>query len=211
MGLVIPNIIDLPLFKERLLTREDALRRLALEPHELTIAVVGRLHYKKRPEMALAAFQQFRVSHPNARLVFVGDGDAVVKQKLVDAGATVTGQIERAADTFRAFDVVLHTGDVEAFGMIVLEAMAAGIPVVAPSGGGPEYVLGSLGCCPSTDTPEAYARALTDAVAMDRDYYHRAALERIEKMFSTQAMARILPSLIEFVKEPEKDPFAPIA
>lgn len=215
MGLVLPNIIDLQTLNENRLTRAAALNRLSLPAAELTVAVVGRLHYKKRPQLALAAFQEFARHNPQARLVFVGDGEDELKRELIEAGATVTGQIDRAAEVFAAFDVVLHTGKVDSFGMVVLEAMAAGLPVVA-SGGGPEYVLGELGCYPQADSAAAYAEALSHAVALqasesDLESYRLKALQRCEQMFSVPAMARMLPSLSHFVSEPDTDPFKPLA
>jgi len=74
-GHLLPNGIDLASTTARLQPREDALERLGLPPGPFTIGVVGRLHYKKRPELAMAVYREFRSNEPNSRLVFVGEGE----------------------------------------------------------------------------------------------------------------------------------------
>ncbi len=122
----------------------------------------------------------------------------------------VTGQVDRGADVLPAFDMLLHTGNVESFGMVILEAMAAGLPVVAAATGGPEYVLGKLGCFPAQDTAAGYAAAMEQALTLDEEQYAKAAWQRFESMSSTATMANMLPNLVEFVNEPETDPFKPL-
>ena len=214
MGFVLPNVLDLAHFESRSLDRTAARAQLGLDAGQLIVGVVGRLHYKKRPELAMAAFQEF-VSHaPQARLLFVGDGDPELKAQLSKAGAIMAGNVPDAARYFSAFDVLLHTGNVESFGMVVLEAMASGVPVVVGDGGGPEYVLGQLGFYPPDDNASGFAEALGRAVTASAHpetlaTYQAAALARTQQMFSIESLARSLRAMTEFVVEPESDPYGP--
>lgn len=216
-GLVLPNVLDLEACQAARLERDQARDLLGLSEmgspvlseQVVTIGVVGRLHYKKRPQLAVQAFQQFRQARPNAQLVFVGSGDAKQEEQLTQSGAFVLGNIPNARNAFRAFDVLLHTGDVESFGMVILEAMAAGVPVVVGAGGGPEYVLGPLGHYAAEDTPQAYADALASAAAVDLERYREQSQKRAQQMFSLTALSHSLETLVGFVEHPETDPYIP--
>jgi len=190
---VLPNVLDVGAAEAALLARAEALARLDLSPGPLTIGVVGRLHYKKRPQLALRAFQRLQATHPDSRLVFVGDGD---REGLLAPGVHLAGGIPDAARLFNAFDVLLHPTQVEAFGMVVLEAMFAGVPVVTLRQGGPAHVLGELGAYAQEDTAEGFAAAMIDAARIDRDHLLGAGRERVLRMFSVSALGRALDHVL---------------
>lgn len=227
-GLVLPNILDLDKFAERSLDAVSARRKLGLEGDGLTVGVVGRLHYKKRPAVALAAFQLFWKeilrddvlpdeglradvlrADESARLVFLGSGDSKIKNHLRQAGAVVIDHVPNASSAFKGFDLLLHTGDVESFGMVILEAMVAGIPVVVAKGGGPEYVLGNLGFYPESDTAQGYSDAMVRALATvralnaDPDHLRDAGRQRAAQKFSIPALGSRLATLLNFADQPD--------
>jgi phosphatidylinositol alpha 1,6-mannosyltransferase len=113
-----------------------ALRRQLSPDGALLIGYVGRLAPEKRVER-LAALAGL----PGTRLVVVGDGPAApcVRRALAGTGAHLLGRLDgdQLADAYAALDVFVHTGTDETFGQTVQEAMAAGLPVVAPAAGGP--------------------------------------------------------------------------
>ncbi|MDA1075560.1 MAG: glycosyltransferase, partial [Proteobacteria bacterium] len=125
--LLLPNAIEIEI---PLLDRNAACATLGLEPDRINIGLVGRLHPKKRPDLALRAFAVLASRLPDAHLVFIGDGEleGELRSAAVDQSVTFCGRVKDAATTFRALDVLLMTStDEEAFGMVVLEAMRAGV------------------------------------------------------------------------------------
>ena len=79
------------------------------------------------------------------RLVVVGDGPSrtPVTDALSGSGARVVGRLdgEALARAYAVLDVFVHTGTDETFGQSLQEAMASGVPVVAPASGGPLDVV----------------------------------------------------------------------
>jgi glycosyltransferase involved in cell wall biosynthesis len=109
------------------------------------IGTVGRLTALKRQDVLLNGFA--RLDHPTARLLIVGDGPA--REELVNLAARLgitdrvvfAGYRERPERALAAMDVFALTSDSEGMPLAILEAWAAGKPVLATRVGGvPELV-----------------------------------------------------------------------
>ena len=201
-ALLLPNGIDLARQARDRLSAAQAQQALDLQAEDFNVAVVGRLHPKKQPQLALAGFCAFAVGRPGATLTFLGDGE--LRRDLQDAAAdqrvNFAGFVAHAARYLSAFDAVLiPSGEQEAFNMVALEAMAAGVPVVAGPAPGPRYVLGDVGIYFSAAAPAAVAGALE--VAYARAPASEASAERgrarAEAEFSLAAASKRLRSYLD--------------
>ena len=192
-ALVWPNALDLDASAP--LDRTAARQALALPREGVIIGVVGRLHYKKRPELALEAFRLFleRTGERNAHLAFVGDGALRERLELSSRGLPVTfaGFTPTAARLMKAFDALLMASSNEPFGMVLLEAMAAGVPVVTPRQPGPLCILADLGHYFDGSEPQAIAAAMQAALEAPPG----EGRERAQREFSVAAVAERLEAL----------------
>ena len=107
-----------------------------IEPGAPLVLAIGRLIEQKDHATLLAAFARVRASHPEARLAILGWGPLEEQTRARAAGlgladaVLLPGRVEPSAWLARA-DVFAHTSRWEGFGIVLLEAMLAGLPVVA--------------------------------------------------------------------------------
>ena len=95
------------------------------------------------------------------------------------------GQVPGGRRYFKAFDVFALTSDHEPFGMVLLEAMAAGVPIVCSNcGGGRAVVVGAGLLTPLGDAKEL-AEALVELSALTPDSLNDLR-ERMRKRLSEQ-------------------------
>jgi len=141
-----------------------------------TVLFVGRLEPRKGVLMLIEAFARVRADHPAARLVICGDGEQrpaatrLAASRAVSGAVTFTGALSDAAKLAlygqaQVFCAPSPYG--ESYGLVIAEAMAAGVPVVAAANAGYASVLtgeGAAGLAPPGDTA-ALARCLSALLA----------------------------------------------
>jgi glycosyltransferase involved in cell wall biosynthesis len=193
--------------------RDGALRReIGAVDGDFVVGVVGRLAEVKRPEWALDVFAMLATRYPRLHLVFVGDGDqrGLVERRI---GALATEHQRRAhllgarADmrpVLADLDLVLLTSRSEGLPVALIEAAAAGKPVVATNVGGVGEIVmhertGWLGA--GVDELAYGLAAYLDAPAALFPALATRARMRVEKNHSAPALADRLASLYKSVLE----------
>ncbi len=153
----------------------DPALRAELAPNgELLVGFVGRLAPEKEVERltALAGVDGIRV-------VVVGDGPQLPMLRERIPGAAFLGARygEELSAAYASLDVFVHTGPHETFCQAIQEAMASGLPVLAPNAGGPKDLVlpGRTGYLLPADRA-GFATALVDKVNDLRDDALRARL-----------------------------------
>ncbi|MDO7869213.1 glycosyltransferase family 4 protein [Nocardioides jiangxiensis] len=118
--------------------RDEALRARLAPGGELLVGYIGRLAPEKELDL-LAHLHDL----PGVKLVVVGGGpsEGDLRRLLPDAAFLGVLHAEELGAAYASLDVFVHTGSHETFGQAVQEALAAGVPVVAPNRGGPVDVV----------------------------------------------------------------------
>jgi len=124
--------VDLERFHPR--HRSEELRRELAPNGEVLVGYVGRLSADKRVHLLTRL-----AGLPGVRLVVVGDGPAEprLRRQLRSAAFLGFRTGDALSQALASLDVFVHTGANETFCQAIQEALAAGVPVVAPAAGGP--------------------------------------------------------------------------
>ena len=121
--------------------RDERLRRQWSPDGKPIVGFVGRLAPEKHVErLAVLA------GRDDLQLVVVGDGVDRAKLESVLPRAVFTGALygEQLAAAYASMDVFVHPGEHETFCQAVQEAMASGLPVIAPDAGGPRDLVAPM-------------------------------------------------------------------
>lgn len=181
---------------------------LGLDADALVVAQVAVLREGKGHAVAAEAVARLRADHPGLRLVVVGDGPAraQVERALAPLGeaALMLGHRDDVMALLDAADVLVHPTEIDALPTAVMEAMAAGLPVVATNVGGvPELVAdgetGVLVQAPATAPALAEALAPLLADAGLRRRLGEAGRARYERGFTAESWAHRTRALYETV------------
>jgi glycosyltransferase involved in cell wall biosynthesis len=174
---VIPNWVDLDRFPYRPHSFHEA----------VTIGLLGQVSPHKGHDDAIEALRELG---PDFRLQIAGKGDPVYETKLKKnaAGLPVefVGLVE-PRQFFERIDILIVPSWEEPFGIVLLEAMASGIPVIATSVGGPaEFVRGVL--IPPRD-PHALAAAIR---SVRPGQFIREAREHVEQNYDVRKVVLLI-------------------
>jgi glycosyltransferase involved in cell wall biosynthesis len=181
-----------------LLGRAEARALLGLPQDILVAGVIGRVEPDKGCEVAVAALPAIRDAVPGALLAFLGPltvwptgdgtGGSAPGGGSRSAAIRFLGERQEASRCLAAFDLILHPSRHEALPRVLIEALSAGVPVVAAAVGGvPEVIeAGRTGLLvPPGDAAalgSAAARLASDPVLRRRlvENGRRAARERFD-------------------------------
>jgi glycosyltransferase involved in cell wall biosynthesis len=184
--------------------RESARRALSIAEGEFVIGWVGRLSSEKGADVMVDALA--RLTSLPVRVLVFGDGrerealHARATALGVESRITWHGIVHDAASRFRAFDVFVLSSRTEGAPIVLFEAMAAGVPIVATRVGGVPDILSSA---EAILVPAENSAALAEAIlqvhhdpdsAATRAY---AACDRLRAEFQSDAWVSRYESLYE--------------
>lgn len=136
---IVANGVDLDRFN---VTDREATRRLGVSTEDLVFGTVGRLEPEKDHRTLLQAFRALVVRRPAAHLLIVGDGrlrgelESLSRVLGLDRNVTFAGARTDIPAMLAAMDVFVLSSVNEGVPLSVVEAMAAGKPVIATDVGG---------------------------------------------------------------------------
>ncbi|MHB1318520.1 MAG: glycosyltransferase family 4 protein, partial [Anaerolineae bacterium] len=172
---------------------------LGLTADDVVVGNVGRLSPEKGHGILLQAAVTVLHRFPNARFVIIGDGALrpELKRQTAELGLNRAviwmGARHDVEVLYKAMDVFVLPSLWEAFGIVIVESMASGVPVVAADLPGTRELIqpGETGWLAEPGNPAALAAAITDALARPeaRSRVARAAFEQVVSSYSIEAVA----------------------
>ena len=189
-AVALPLGVDIDTFEPRRADREGLRRRLGLSPDERLLVFAGRPAREKRIDVLVEAVERLGAPY---RLLLIGAGAAAPEPSDRVIRMDYTRDPTDLAGLLASCDAFVHANDAEPFGLIVLEAMACGLPVVGvDSGGVAESVDASVGALAVRSTGAAMAEAIDGLFQRDLDQLSRAARQRAERRHGWDAVFNTL-------------------
>jgi glycosyltransferase involved in cell wall biosynthesis len=170
-----------------------------IPPAAPLLLAISRLEQQKGLDVAIEALAQVRAAGSPATLLILGGGSleselkALAEARGVAAAVIFAGRTGDVAHWLERADVFVHPARWEGFGLVLLEAMLAQLPIVASRVSSiPEIVVdGATGLVVAPDDAEALAAALETLLSDTalRAAYGAAGLDRARREFSVAQMA----------------------
>lgn len=191
-AVVVPNIVDLSMFGLKKPKTADGIIRYIS---------AGNLVHGKGFDVLLKAFSLVLKKHPAYTLMIMGGGPEEGKLKAqaknlgIEKNVTFYGAFHRAefADELAESDVFVLASRGETFGVVYIEALACGLPVIATRCGGPEdFISETNGILVPVDDAQVLSEAML-RLADNIDQYDKAAIsQHVRQSFSTETVANTL-------------------
>ncbi|MFH0965750.1 MAG: glycosyltransferase [Planctomycetota bacterium] len=162
---VIPNGVRLPAADPE---AAAALRKRFAPAGEPVIGYVGRISSEKRLDTLIEALHRLADLTPSPALLVVGDGpdrfriESLAEDLIHERRAHFVGEVVDVADYYACMDLLVLPSRYEGLPNALIEAAAAGLPVVACDVGGVREVVsdGESGLIVASEDPEALAQAI---------------------------------------------------
>jgi len=147
----INNCIDIQSIESAFFTAKNSKKKLNLREKSFVFGTIGRLVPLKGHIYLIQAFEKTLIHHPDSQLVIIGEGrerkniETYIQEKKLHTSVILAGHLDDAYMLLKALDVFILPSQKEGFGLVLLEAMAAKLPIIAHKTGGIPAVLGPLG------------------------------------------------------------------
>ena len=174
---VVPTGVDVDTMEKG--NRSVIRQRMNIPAEALVIGYTGRLAPEKNLQFLAEAVAEVIDCHPKTHFLVVGEGpsktemETVFKNAGLDSNLHFTGSLEGQAlvDSYHAMDIFAFASKSETQGMVLVEAMAAGVPVVALNAPGARDVIchQKNGWLIEGDDPSAFVSALKKASLLSKE------------------------------------------
>jgi glycosyltransferase involved in cell wall biosynthesis len=207
---LIPNGIPVGAFRQPLVGRDAWRRKEGFAPTDVIFACVGGLRPQKNPALLLESFAREPALDPRAHLLFIGRGklrpdlERRVGALGLQERVHLVGVRSDVPETLNAIDVFVLSSDWEGNPLSVMEAMAAGKPVICTAVGGVPELVGDGEEC-GLLVPRRDAKALAQAMQYllenpeARDTMGKASATRAVENFDLSVMAEAYEKLYRAV------------
>lgn len=204
---VISNGIPTDQYARPLTPRKEWRAREGFSEDDVLFVCVGRFAPQKNHALLLKAFQQGPASHPNARLVLVGEGvlleqlEEQAKCLRLDRQVHFLGLRTDIPDVLGASDAFVLSSDYEGNPLSVMEAMASGLPIVSTAVGGVPSIFesGREGILVQPGDVQGLSNAMTLLLRNPelRQFLGMAAARRAREEFDVSRMVQAYEALYE--------------
>lgn len=195
-GIKLDSIIDI-VDKVSIINKSEIFGVNGIKNEDFVITCVAELHERKGHKYLIDAFKKIQKKTPNSHLILVGTGP--YKQNLNDYSANTPnvhflGWRDDISQILKASDVFVLPSLKEAFGLVLLEAMACGTAVVGTNNGGIKDIIkdNECGLLVPPKNSEKLANAIGDLLKNPnkRKKFEKAALKRVKSCFTAKDMAK---------------------
>ncbi len=207
---VIPNGLDLALFRPCREARQSVREELGLPGDAVLIGLIGRYHPDKDHANFLQAAALLLVDHPESRFLLAGigadDGNLALTQQIRELGLESRvyrlGLRRDMPRVTAALDIACSSSSQEGFSNVILEAMACSVPCVVTDVGDSRMIVGNTGIVVPPRNPQNLARGLQEFLELGPEGRSKLGLRarrRVEENFDLAAVAQVYQDLYEEV------------
>jgi glycosyltransferase involved in cell wall biosynthesis len=196
---IIPNVVDISLFELDFSKREEEVFKFIS---------VGNLLKNKGHEVLIRAFSVFQKDQSNVVLEIYGEGpehenlDQLIKELNLMEAVSLKGKIAPKAlvKQYQLSHCLVLPSFKETFGVVIIEAMACGLPVIATRSGGPEDIINDdNGILVDPGDIESMAKALRGIKDNHHKYNFNNIRKFVEKNYSENIVANSLLTLYKTI------------
>ena len=201
------NFVQQGYYKPKLLKKSDALKDLGLSDGNYYFGTIGRLVEKKNHKTLLKAFSKI---NDESNLIIIGDGRLLSELKEtaqnlgIKSRVHFLGKLEMAHRYLKAFDCfIFPSTEKEEFGVVLLEAMFAELPIICSDSPGPMSIASDFAHIYRSDDQEELTTAMKSIRRKTPDEIMRSSekgLKILEEDFSQLKMFASIRSLSSVAK-----------
>lgn len=205
------NSLHIPALDQHLCSRAEARQILGLPLDACVFGNIGRLVPFKHQLLLLQAFASIASSLETGHLIIIGAGPCQAELRAywaqlpspLQARIHLHGVIPNAARLMPAFDAFVLSSLDEPFGLVLLEAMCAHLPIIAHASGGVPEVLGDTALMLHEHSASAFAQAMLQVAAwpmVERTQRGELSRARLEARFAMSQVGTYLAQPTESVR-----------